>query len=108
MARTPGARPSATKARTSGPKAQPVAVATSAPVAKTAQADPPRKPVSPAQFMREVRTEMRRITWTTRKETWITSVMVFIMVVVSAVFFLVVDQGLGAGMQALLGFAAKG
>ncbi len=108
MARTPGARPSASKARAARPQAQPAVVTPAAPVAKTARADPPRKAASPAQFLREVRTEARKITWTTRKETWITSVMVLIMVVISAVYFLVVDWGLGAGMQALLSLAAKG
>jgi preprotein translocase subunit SecE len=58
--------------------------------------------------MREVRAETRKVTWTSRRETWITSVMVLIMVVVSSIFFMVVDWGLGAAMQALLGFAAKG
>ena len=50
--------------------------------------------------------EARKITWTTRKETWITSVMVFIMVVVTAIFFLIVDWGLGVAMQFLLKIAA--
>jgi preprotein translocase subunit SecE len=108
MARNTGARPSASKARANKPAAKSAVVIPAAPVAKTARPDAPRKSVSPAQFAREVRAEARKITWTTRNETWITSVMVFIMVVVSALFFLLVDQGLGAGMQALLSFAAKG
>lgn len=41
--------------------------------------------------MREVRAEARKITWTSRKETWITSVMVGIMVVLAAIFFFGVD-----------------
>ena len=50
--------------------------------------------ISPAKFAEEVRGEARKITWPSWKETWITSVMVFIMVAVTAVFFLVVDGSL--------------
>jgi preprotein translocase subunit SecE len=77
-----------------------------APVAKTAAPDAPRKRPTPAEFVGEVQKEARKITWTTWKETWITSVMVFIMVVVTAVFFLVVDEALGQGMKLLLKLAA--
>ncbi len=108
MARTPGARPQATKARAPRPKAQPAVVSSASPVAKAAATEAPKKPFSPVQFGREVRTEARKITWTTRKETWITSVMVFIMVVISAFYFLLVDGLLGKGMELLLGWAAKG
>jgi len=55
----------------------------------------PKKPsVSPIEFFRQVRAEGRKITWTSRKETWITTVMVFIMVVIAAFFFFIVDYGL--------------
>ena len=55
-------------------------------IAALAQAEQPKKKrTSPAQFFKEVRAEARKITWTTRKETWITSVMVGIMVVIAAV-----------------------
>ena len=39
------------------------------------------------KFFREVRAEARKITWTSRRETWITSVMVAIMVILAAFFF---------------------
>jgi preprotein translocase subunit SecE len=55
-----------------------------------------------AQFVREVRQEAARVTWPTRKETGITTGMVFLMVIVAAVFFLVVDQLLAFGIQFLL------
>ena len=58
------------------------------------------------KFFGEVRTEGRRITWTSWKETWITSAMVGVMVVVTCVFFLVVDTGLSFAVQQLLAFAA--
>ena len=64
--------------------------------------DPPKPKVSPAQFAREVRVEGRKITWPSRKETWITSVMVGIMVVISAIFFSIVDGTLSFLLQQAL------
>ncbi|MBL28216.1 MAG: preprotein translocase subunit SecE [Rhodospirillaceae bacterium] len=59
--------------------------------------------VGPAQFARQVRQEVDKVTWPTRKETIITTVMVFIMVVVLSIFFLAVDQVLAWAVQAVLG-----
>jgi preprotein translocase subunit SecE len=101
MARNPGSTPSLVRSR--GGAKPPVRPATSA-----APAEVQRKPFNPVLFAREVRAEARKITWTSWRETWITSVMVFIMVVLTALFFLVVDEGLGAGMKFLLKFAAGG
>ena len=53
-----------------------------------------KKKVSPGQFIQEVRAEARKITWPSRRETWITTVMVLIMVLIMAAFFAVVDLGL--------------
>ena len=64
--------------------------------------EPPKKRVSPLQFFREVRAEARKISWTSRRETWITSVMVFIMILLTAFFFVVVDIGLRITMQFIL------
>ena len=69
---------------------------------------PPKKKTPPAQFFREVRAEARKITWTSRKETWITSVMVGIMVALAAVFFLAVDFGVGRTMQFILSLSNAG
>jgi preprotein translocase subunit SecE len=73
---------------------------------RTVRPDAPKPRTPPAQFLREVRAEGRKVTWTSRKETWITSVMVFIMVIIAAVFFLAVDYSLGFTMRALLDAAA--
>jgi preprotein translocase subunit SecE len=91
-------------AKTVAPKAATPAKAAviAAPLAKQARPDAPRKRVSPAQFVNEVRAEARKVTWTTRQETWITSIMVFFMVVITAIFFLIVDQVLGSSMHQLL------
>ena len=55
------------------------------------------------KFMREVRTEAAKTTWPSRKETMQTTGLVMVMVTVTAVFFLVVDQVIGFGMRALFG-----
>ncbi|MCW2245544.1 preprotein translocase SecE subunit [Azospirillum fermentarium] len=46
------------------------------------------------------------MTWPTRKETAITTAMVFVMVVVAAIFFLIVDQVLGFGVRLVLGLGS--
>jgi preprotein translocase subunit SecE len=68
--------------------------------------EPPKRRVSPIEFFREVRAEARKITWTSRRETWITSVMVFIMIVVVATFFVLVDIGLRVLMELVLKLAS--
>ena len=58
---------------------------------------------SPAQFMQEVRQEVAKVTWPTRKETMISTAMVFVMVILAATFFFVVDQILAWGVQVIFG-----
>ncbi len=48
--------------------------------------------VSPFKFLQEVRTETQKVTWPSRRETMITTLMVFIMVTAASIFFLVADQ----------------
>ena len=62
--------------------------------AVAADAPAPKKRTSIPQFAGQVRAEGRKIVWPSWKETWITSVMVFIMVVIATIFFAVVDFGL--------------
>jgi preprotein translocase subunit SecE len=64
--------------------------------------EPPKKRVSIVEFFREVRAEARKVSWTSWRETWITSLMVFIMILITAFFFVVVDIGLRIGMQFIL------
>ena len=59
---------------------------------------------NPFAFLQQVRTEVAKVTWPTRRETMITTIMVFIMVVLASVFFLVVDQTIGWLVGQLLGF----
>ncbi len=58
---------------------------------------------NPVEFAREVRREVTKVTWPSRKETMITTAMVFVMVIVASLFFLVVDQILGFGVRLILG-----
>ena len=58
---------------------------------------------SPGEFVRQVRQETAKVTWPTRKETAITTGMVFLMVVLASIFFLVVDQVLQLSVKTILG-----
>jgi preprotein translocase subunit SecE len=58
---------------------------------------------SPFQFFKQVRQEATKVTWPTRKETVISTVMVFIMVIIAALFFFAVDQLLSAGVKLVFG-----
>ena len=62
--------------------------------------------IAPAQFLREVRAEVARVTWPTRKETTMSAVMVVLMTALLAVFFVGVDQAFNALAQALLKLVA--
>lgn len=59
--------------------------------------------VSPFKFLQEVRSEAEKVTWPSRRETAITTVMVFIMSAAAAVFFLLADQVIRFGVTLVLG-----
>ena len=59
--------------------------------------------INPGQFVREVRQEVSKVTWPTRKETAITTGMVFLMVILAALFFFTIDQILAFGVRQILG-----
>jgi preprotein translocase subunit SecE len=56
-----------------------------------------------AEFIQQVRQELSRVTWPTRKETMVTTAMVFVMVFIAAAFFFVVDQVLSYGVRLVFG-----
>ena len=61
--------------------------------------------LNPVEFLQEVRDETRKITWPTRRELGVSTVMVFIMVVIASLFFLGVDAILKLVVdQVLFGF----
>ena len=58
---------------------------------------------NPAQFIREVRQEAKQVSWPTRRETGISTAMVFVFCIIAAIFFLLVDQVLQYGVKFLFG-----
>ena len=61
---------------------------------------------NPLTFIQEVRSEVRKVTWPTRRETLVTTVMVFIMAVLASIFFFLADQVLSLMVKFLLGFGS--
>ena len=59
---------------------------------------------SPAKFIREVRQEAKKVTWPTRKETMVSTLMIVILVFIAAIFFLLVDNLAAAVVRWILGF----
>jgi preprotein translocase subunit SecE len=58
--------------------------------------------VNPVKFLQEVRQEVGKVTWPTRNETLISTVMVLAMVALASIFFLLADQIISWGVQFLL------
>ena len=65
----------------------------------------PMAKTSPAEFIRQVQAEARKVVWPTRQETTTTAIFVGIMMVILAVFFLGVDTVFGKIVQFLLSLA---
>ncbi|MBL4769423.1 MAG: preprotein translocase subunit SecE [Rhodobacteraceae bacterium] len=57
---------------------------------------------NPIQFIQQVRAEVAKVVWPTRREVFLTTVMVFIMAALTAIFFALVDLGIRSGLQAVL------
>jgi preprotein translocase subunit SecE len=62
--------------------------------------------VSPFKFLQEVRAETEKVTWPTRRETAVTTVMVFVMSALAAVFFLLADQVIRYVVTLVLGIGS--
>ena len=58
---------------------------------------------SPFKFLQEVRTETSKVSWPTRRETMITTIMVFIVAALMALFFLAADQIIRLVVSFILG-----
>jgi len=58
---------------------------------------------SPAKFIREVRQEVGKVVWPSRKETMISTAMVLMLILISAVFFYVVDSIISWAVRSILG-----
>ena len=57
---------------------------------------------NPLQFIQQVRSEVSKVVWPTRREVLLTTVMVFVMAALAAVIFALVDLGIRSGLQVLL------
>lgn len=60
---------------------------------------------NPFEFLQQVRAEGAKVTWPTRKETMITTGMVFLMVIMACLFFFFADTILQFGVRSILGLA---
>ena len=59
--------------------------------------------ISPFKFLQEVRAEAQKVTWPTRRETLVTTAMVFVMVAAAAAFFFVADRIMLFAVTIILG-----
>jgi preprotein translocase subunit SecE len=87
-----------------GPKGKPPARAGGAPA--SAETSPPKPRTNPVEFFRQVKAEARKTTWTSPRETWITSVMVVVMVLMATLFFFGVDVAVQWIVQLLIKIGA--
>ena len=60
---------------------------------------------NPFQFVQQVRAEVSKVVWPTRRETVLTTVMVFVMSALAAIFFFLVDLGIRTILELILGAA---
>jgi len=59
---------------------------------------------NPVKFIQEVRAEVSKVVWPTRRETLMTTLMVFIMATLTAIFFFLVDMLLRTGLSGVLSY----
>jgi len=61
---------------------------------------------NPLQFIQQVRAEVSKVVWPNRRETGVTTAMVFVMVTLAAIFFFITDQIIRLGLEAILNLAS--
>jgi preprotein translocase subunit SecE len=76
------------------------------PLTSKEQSGPIMAKTSPAQFIREVRQELSKVTWPTRRELVATTASVLVMSALAALFFFAADQLIAVGVQLILGLGA--
>ena len=59
---------------------------------------------SALEYFRQVRSEMKKVTWPSRKETTVSTISVFVMVTIAAVFLYVSDQIIAYLVRLIMGF----
>ena len=57
---------------------------------------------NPLQFIQQVRTEVGKVVWPSRREVILTTIMLFLMAALTATFFSLVDLGIRTGLKAVL------
>ena len=62
--------------------------------------------MNPIHFLRQVRAEVKKVTWPTRRETTTSTIAVFIMVLISMIFLFLADQALAFIIRLILGLNA--
>ena len=62
--------------------------------------------INPIQFIQQVRQETAKVTWPTRRETVVSTGMVFVFVILAALFFFAVDQVLSLGIKTIFGLGS--
>ena len=65
-----------------------------------------KKKTNPAQFMRQVRQEMSKVTWPGRKETFTSASIVLVLIVLFSLFFLLTDQIWSFSIKKIISFGA--
>lgn len=58
---------------------------------------------NPVEFIRQVRMEMRKVTWPSRKETTASTIAVFVMVIMASLFLFAADQIMAVIVRFVLG-----
>jgi len=58
--------------------------------------------LNPLQFLQQVRAEVAKVVWPTRREVMLTSVMVFFLAVLTAAFFWIIDRIIFSGLEVVL------
>ncbi len=61
---------------------------------------------NPFQFLQQVRAETNKVTWPTRRETTVTSIMVFLFAIFASIFFVIVDLILKQGVGLIIGIGS--
>lgn len=67
---------------------------------------PPAKKAGPIEFLKQVKAEGKKVTWPTRQETTVSTIAVFIMVFIAAVFLYLADQLIAFVIRLIMGFGA--
>ena len=66
-----------------------------------------RKKTSPAQFVRQVRQEISKVTWPERRDTLISSAVLILLIILFSLFFLLTDQVLSFSIKKIISFGAS-